>query len=300
MNFAVHADSSDKTDPRPGCLSCQNSGRLDLLKTVWHYVETDECTDLAAEMSYYFVMSLFPFLLVVAAVVGWLPSTNLWHSFAEWITAYLPHGSRQMVFQSVLTLTHGSAGFLSLGLLGTVWAASSGFVALMDSLNVAYKATETRGFWKRRVIAFLAIAVGSIFLILCFGLVCLGQWTNAIVSSDLKWIHTFQVPFEIAGWVTTFLVLCLGLDLVNHFLPNTRAPWRWFTAGRIFVASMFIGASAAFNFYLRYFADYSRIYGALAGTIVLLVWIYFASLILLVGAEVDRAVQGSKAEETSV
>jgi membrane protein len=296
----VQADSIHKTHQLGWYAPRQNSRRLHLLKIVWQCVQADNCIDLAAEMAYYFVMSLFPFLLVIAAVVGWLPSTNLWNNFAQWLTAYLPPGSRRMVFQTVLALTHGFSSFLSLGLLGTVWAASSGFVALMDSLNVAYKVTETRGFWKRRVIAFVAIAVAGIFLVASFGLVTFGQWADAILSSNLKWTHTFNVPFEIARWITTFLVLCLGLDLVDHFLPNTHTRWRWLTAGRLFVASMFIAATIGFNFYIRHIADYSRLYGALAGTIILLLWIYIASLILLVGAEVDRAIQGSKAEEKSM
>jgi membrane protein len=299
MDYTVQAETH-KTHQLASHASQQSSHGLRLLKLLWQDVQADNCIDLAAEMSYYFVMSLFPFLLVVAAVIGWLPSTNLWQNFAQWVTAYLPYGSRHVVFETVLALTHGSSSFLSIGLAGTIWAASSGFISLMDSLNIAYEAKETRGFWKRRLIAFAAIAVAGVFLVASFGLVTFGKWAHTMLSSDLTLIRTFHVPFEIARWVGTFVLLCIGLDLVDHFLPNVRRPWRWLTPGRLFVASMFVAASAGFNFYLGHFGNYSRIYGALAGAIILLLWIYIASLILLVGAEIDRAIERLEPEGKSM
>src|ERR1043166_6420517 len=93
--------------------------------------------DLAAQMSFYFVMSLFPFFMIIAALVGLLPSTTLWQHFAQWVTDYLPAQSRRVVFETILGLSRGSAGFLSFGILATLWTASSGFSSLMESLSVA-------------------------------------------------------------------------------------------------------------------------------------------------------------------
>ena len=104
----------------------------------------------------------------------------------------------------------------------------------------------------------------------------------------VRWVHLSRIPIEIARWLVTLLLMCLALDLMNQFLPNRDRPWRWITPGRLFVAIMFVLASFGFNVYLRYFANYPRVYGALAGFIVLMMWIYIASLILLVGAEIDN------------
>src|SRR5579864_6156769 len=88
-----------------------------ILRPVWQRIRIDDCFDLAAQMSFYFVLSLFPFCLVLAVIVGWLPSSALWKSFATWIVTYLPADSRQLVFSTILGLVRYPPGFLSFGLI---------------------------------------------------------------------------------------------------------------------------------------------------------------------------------------
>ena len=135
----------------------------ELAKIIWADSIDDDCIDLAAQMSFYFSLSLFPFLIVVAAFVGWLPSTTLWHNLAQWMTDYLPRDARRMVFVTILGLTQSSTRFFSLGLVATIWTASSGFVSLMESSTVAYGFKETRGFWRKRAIAVCATIIGAVF-----------------------------------------------------------------------------------------------------------------------------------------
>jgi membrane protein len=290
--FVVHASSSNRAHSPEWYASQENSRRFypHLLKIIWADVQTDDCLDLAAQMSFYIALSLFPFLLVIAAVIGWLPSTSLWHDFAQWITNYLPADSRKLVFSTILDLTHGYSGFFSLGLLGTIWAASAGVSSLIDSLNVTYGVKETRSFWKRRAIALTGTGLAAFFFIASFCILAFGHWAASLYL-DLNGTHALRVPCEIARWLATLLLICLALDLMNYFLPNITRPWRWLTLGRLFVSLTLVGASIAFNFYLRYFANYPKLYGALAGFIALMIWIYIASLILLIGVEMDNALE---------
>lgn len=263
------------------------------VKKIWIETNNDNLVDLAAVMSFYFVLSLMPFLLVIAAFVGWLPSTNLWHSFAQWVTDYLPPESRTLIFNTVVDLTHGYQSFLSIGLAGTIWAASSGFVSLMDSLNVVYHAKETRGFWRRRFIAIIATLIAALFLIASFGILALGRWTAVQLWTHLESVILIRVILELFRWLATLVLMCLGLDLINYFLPNRRSPWAWLTPGTLFVALAFVFASVGFNFYIRHFSNYPHLYGALAAFIVLMIWIYMACLILLIGAEIDNSLAQS-------
>lgn len=297
----MDASSNSKAHSLGWYSSPENLRRFypNLLKVLWTNVLNDDCLDLAAQMSFYVVLSLFPFLLVIAAVIGWLPSTSLWHDFAQWITNYLPGDSRKLVFSTILDLTHGYSGFFSLGLLGTIWAASAGVSSLIDSLNVTYGVKETRSFWRRRAVALGFTGLAAVFFIASFGALTLGHWAATSLSLDIKGIHSLRVPFEVARWLATLLLICLALDLMNHFLPNVTRPWRWLTPGRLFVSLTLVGASITFNFYLRYFANYPRLYGALAGFIVLMIWIYIASLILLIGVEMDNAVADLKGGRAS-
>src|ERR1700692_2931637 len=128
-------------------------GISEVIELTFSRVMEDNILDLAAQVSFYFVLSLVPFLIVLAAIVGWLPSTTLWQSFAQWITDYFPNRSRQAVFATILDLTRGYTGYLSFGLLLAVWSASSGFMSLMEGLSIACCGGDTRRHWKTRAIA---------------------------------------------------------------------------------------------------------------------------------------------------
>lgn len=297
----MHPDSAEKKPSSARRVSWADARRFgrELLKMVWDEAQRDDVVDLAAQMSFYFVLSLFPFLLVVAAVIGWLPSTNLWRNFAQWVTDYFPGGARKMVFSTVLELTKGYGKFFSVGLACTLWAAATGVVSLMDALNIAYEVRETRGYWRRRAIALVTTCLAAFFFVVSFATLSLGHWAVAAFSADVNSIHISGIFTETVRWLATFALLLLALDLMNEVLPNYRRPWRWITPGRLFVALTFVLASFGFNIYILYFANYPRVYGTLAGFIILMMWIYIASIILLVGAEIDNSLERLKQQGAS-
>src|ERR1700730_5981678 len=128
-------------------------------------VVADGCTDLPAQMSFYFVLSLVPFFLVLASFVGWLPTTSLWEQPVRWITTYLPQASCRVIF-TFLDLTHEYTTFLSIGLLAMIWSASSGFVSLMEAFSIAYGVKVSRSTLKKRLIAIVATLATAIFFLL--------------------------------------------------------------------------------------------------------------------------------------
>jgi membrane protein len=262
--------------------------RLSLLgKHVWRRLVDEDCANLAAQMSFYFLLSLFPFFLIVASLVGWLPSTTLWDRVVTWMTQYLPVESRTLLISTMFDLSRGHLGFLSLGLLTTIWSAASGFMSLMESLSRVYGVRDTRGYWERRAIASVATIVAAFFLLGSFALLSLGRWAGKEIWIDVGAGALLPIALLLARWVATLCLMCLGLDLLHYFLPVGKRRWHWITAGNVFVATTLVGGTVAFNFYVRYFGNYSRVYGTLAGFFVLMLWVYLANIILLVGAEAD-------------
>lgn len=249
----------------------------------------DDCTDMAAEVSFYFVLSLFPFFLLIAAIIGWLPSTNFWHSFVPWIMTYFPRMSRTILLAAILDLSKWHTAFLSFGLITTLWSASSGFVSLMEALSVAYGGKDTRSFWRKRAIAIGATIGAAIFFLLSFGLWTVGRWAERALTFDWQSVEVFQTPWRIAWWTFTLLLLSFGVDLVNYFLPDGERRWRWLSPGAIFVALSFTLASVGLDFYVRHNTMLPKVYGTLAGFIILMIWMYIATLILLIGAETNTA-----------
>jgi len=251
----------------------------------------DDVVDLAAQVSFYFVLSLVPFLIVLAAIVGWLPSGTLWQSFAQWITDYFPNRSRQAVFATILDLTRGYTGFLSFGLLAAIWSASSGFMSLMEALSIACCGRDTRGYWKRRAIATVTTLVASFFCLMAFGLWTLGHWATREIYSELKFVGVIHFRWSvIAWWLGTVFLMFVALTLINHFLPDRKRPWRWFTIGNIFSVTGIIIVSVGFNLFLLYSPTVPQVYTVLAGFVILMTWIYVANVIVLIGTELDMAI----------
>jgi membrane protein len=264
-----------------------------LIRRVWNRLNSDDCTNLAAQVSFYFVLSLFPFFLVLASVLGWIPTTSKWDEFAAWVTTYFPWQARNLVLRAMIQLSHGYEGFLSFGLLGTIWSASSGFMSLMEALSVAYGARDHRSYLKRRVIAIAATLLAAVFLVLSFVLWNLGHFIAVVVSRDLQFFVLFDKQWKFVRWLATLALMCLGLNLMNHFLIANR-PWKWFTPGSLLVSLSFVAATSAFEIYLAHGPSVPTLYGAIAGFTALLLWIYLANLILLIAAETDTALRELK------
>src|SRR6202051_2958936 len=266
-------------------------GISEVIELTFSRVMEDDIVDLAAQVSFYFVLSLVPFLIVLAAIVGWLPSTTLWQSFAQWITDYFPNRSRQAVFATILDLTRGYTGFLSFGLLAAVWSASSGFMGLMEALSIACCGRDTRSYWKRRAIATVTTLVASLFCLMAFGLWTLGHWATREIFSDFIFVGTIHFRWSvIAWWLGTLLLMFVALTLINHFLPDVKRPWRWFTIGNIFSVTGILIASVGFNLFLQYSPTVPQVYTVLAGFVILMTWIYVANVIILIGTELDMAI----------
>jgi membrane protein len=139
------------------------------------------------------------------------------------------------------------------------------------------------------VMALWATIVAVLLIMRSFALWNRGHLIQATVSQNLKFLVLFQMQWRFIRWIVTLVLMCIGINLINHFLPDVRHPWKWFTPGTLLVALSFIGATIAFELYLAHGSNVPTLYGALAGFIVLMLWIYLANLILLIGAETDTA-----------
>ncbi len=262
-----------------------------VIPKIWERILADNCFDLAAQISFYFSLALFPFFLVLAVLVGWLPSTSIWKPFATWTVTYLPAESRSLVFSIIVSLSNGSTGILSFGLLSAIWSASLGFVSLMESLSVTYGSRDSRSYWHKHAIAIGLTLLAAIFAVAFFGLIAFGHWSLGKVAwSENVW-HVPRIVWEILRWIFTLFLICFGIDLMNFLLPACKRTWRWLSPGTVFAVIALVASSLGLNLYVQLFPSFPRIYGTLGGFIVLMLWIYNASLILLIGAEADHEIE---------
>lgn len=261
-----------------------------LLKRILVRCYDNDSLNSAAQVSFYFVLSMFPFFLVVAALLGWVPTSAGWQTFAKWLSAYFPARTQDTLLIVMLGLSKGYRGFFSFGLILTVWSASTGFMSLMEALSRAYSLRETRNYFKRRLIALAATFFAACLLIAWFGIWTAGRSLMTLVLAKTNYAPASDLLFIVLRWIMTLLMLAAGIYLINHFLPARPKEKHQITPGMVLSVLCLSVITSAFNFYMKHTTEMSQVYGALTGFIVMMLWIYLASFSLILGAETDTAV----------
>lgn len=258
---------------------------------IWNGILSDDCVDLAAAMAYFFVLALFPFFIVLGALAGFLPYSNLWNQVSNAIIEHFPAEARGLAFQTLLNLAHRNRTFLSLGSIATAWTSSSGIVCLMENLSRVYTVPETRGFWKKRLIAFGIVIVTSAFFVGSFGLLTVGHRIGIFIVYEFYLGPRFQIVWKVFRWCFLVILLQAGVAILDNILPNRQRPWRWASPGTLFATATLVAGSSGVNFYVRQVGHYYETYGTIGAFFVLMVWIFVSSLTLLVGAEINAVLE---------
>lgn len=253
----------------------------------------------AAQVSFYFVLSMFPFLLMVAALLGWAPTSSGWQTFARWLIAYFPLRTQDTLLVIMLGLSKGYRGFFSFGLILTVWSASTGFMSLMEILTRAYSLRETRNYFKRRLTALAATFLAACLLIAWFGIWTAGETLMAMLAGKLGYVSESRLLHSLFRGLLTLLMLSAGVYLINHFLPARPKERHQITLGIVLSVLCLSAITSAFNFYMKHTSEISQVYGTLTGFIVMMLWIYLASFSLILGAETDSAINDLQASAES-
>lgn len=280
-----------------------------LAKKSWHEFNRDQCTDLAAALTYYSVLAIFPALLALISLLGIFGQGQSTVTGAlDALSTVVPSDSlstiRPILEEMVKT---NAAGFaLVTGLLGALWSASGYVGAFARAMNRIYEVDEGRPVWKLRPQQ-LGI---TLILLLGAALVAVGL----VVSGDVARVIGSTIGLgdqAVTIWnyakLPVMLIIVVGMVALLYWAtPNVRQPsFRWISLGATVAILIWILASAGFGFYVANFGSYNKTYGALAGVIVTLLWLWITNLALLLGAELDceleRARQlqtGIRAEET--
>jgi membrane protein len=260
---------------------------LKLTGRVRRAVAAHNLTGSAAEMSYYFVLSIFPFLIFLAALVGTPPFTGAWSGVLNWILLYFPSQSQNAVLAIVLGLTQGRSAFLSVGLFGTAWAASNGLLCLMRALNLIYGVRETRSFPKRVGFAFLMVFVLATLVLSTFGLLTVANWLDQRMAAGTVGLVTAPVLWRVTRRITSIILLGASIAILDRTMPNQRPSWRRTLPGVAFTVVIWLASTSGFNLYAQHIGAFNRTYGVLGVFVILMVWIYLSSLIFLSGAEIN-------------
>ncbi|HEX8741855.1 MAG TPA: YihY/virulence factor BrkB family protein [Thermoleophilaceae bacterium] len=266
--------------------------------------QADDLSDWAAALTYYGVLSLFPMLIVLVAVLGVVGQAGtidtLMRSFDEAGMGGFADGVEGPL-NGVVENKGGAGALLGAGLLGALWSASGYIGAFTRACNRIYEVEEGRSWWKRRptqivltLLMVLVIALVSIALVLT------GDLAAAI--GDAAGVGETAVDvWGYAKWPVMLLVVMTVFALLYYVAPNVRQPrFRWITPGGLLAAVLWVAASAAFALYVANFGSYNATYGTLGGVISFLVWLWITNLALLLGAELDAELERQRELEAGL
>jgi membrane protein len=270
---------------------------IELGRRVWNEIWDDEVTDRAAAMSYYFLFSLFPALLFLTALLGFLPLAGVQERLMSYVANVLPTDAAQTV-QRTLTEVLGTtrSGLLSLGALITLWAASNGMASVISTLNIAYDVKEWRPWWKQRLLAIVLTVAFSLFIIATLALLVFGPKIGAAVAGWLGLGPLFTIAWNVISVPVVIVCGLVGVGLVYQLAPATGHRWRWVTPGAVLALGSWLAMSFGLRLYVQYFGNYSATYGSIGGVILLMLWLYLTSVVLLVGAEVNAEIEHAARE----
>jgi membrane protein len=258
------------------------------LITIYNDVYDEHLFVFAAGLSYYFVLSLFPLLVSMASLLGYIPIPHLFDGLLGLMARLVPGDGMSLVRNIVSDdVNHKHPHFLTLGLVFTVWTASSGFAAIIDGLDIVYRVRETRPFWKTRPIALgLTLLAGSLLLV-AVGLMVEGTYfgTWAMSRFDLNPASFATWHYLRGGVATVFAVL--AVEILYHFGPNVKRRFRDSLAGAIVAVTTWIGLSYLLGLYFRHFDSLDKTYGPLGAVIGLYLWFYLSGFAVLLGGEIN-------------
>jgi membrane protein len=251
-------------------------------------VEGNHTLQMAAALSYYFVMALFPALIFLSAIVAFLPVAGLFDQTLDLMGRFIPPEGMSIVRQVLSNaVTPNRGAFLSLGFLGTLWTASGGFAAAIEALNISYDVDETRPFWKTRLLAMaLALVIGLLLLIALFTMILgphFGQWLANRMYMSRVWLWVW--PY--IHWMISVGFTILAVEALYFLGPNVKQRFLATLPGAILSVGFWIGFSYLLGIYFRTFANFNKTYGTLGAGIALMVWLYWTGFAMLVGAELN-------------
>ena len=246
----------------------------------------DDASGLSAQLSYYFMLSLFPmllFLLSIVPVVGVKQST-----IRDMIKDHVPPTYASQVADIIGDIMSNASGsILSVGLILALWSASNGMTALMNSFNVAYDVEDSRNFVVSKLFSVLFTLAMIIVMPVALVLPTFGQQIGDLLFGPLGLGEQVKWIFDTIRYVLPVIVVLIAFMVLYTLAPNVKIKLMSVIPGAIFATIVFLAGSYLFGIYISNFSNYSKTYGSIAGIIILMLWLYITGFIIIIGAEIN-------------
>ncbi|PYM14493.1 MAG: YihY/virulence factor BrkB family protein [Candidatus Rokuibacteriota bacterium] len=285
--------------PESGPASPWNLGGLSLptlARRVYHEIDEDEIFDRAAALAYYFLFALFPTLLFLTTLFGMLPVPGLIDRMMAYLQDVLPGDSASMMQKTLGEIVRGARGrLLSIGALAALWAASAGVSSMISALDITYEVSDPRPWWRRRLLAIGLTLALSLLALVAMVLLVFGGTIGSLLGNRIGFGGVAVAIWNVVQWPVAVFCVVFGVALVYYTAPAVRQRWYWITPGSLFATFAWVTMSIGLRLYVEYFGNYNATYGSIGGVILLLLWLYLTSAVLLIGAEINSEIEAAAA-----
>jgi membrane protein len=291
--------ASDRAPEKPTHL--RKRSWFGVLRRTIREFRADNVTDWAAALTYYGVLAIFPAIIALVSILG-LVGHSATQALISNLDTLAPGAARQIFTGAIRGLQHsrGAAGLLFIvGIAGAVWSASGYIAAFMRASNAIYDIEEGRPIWMTlpirllvTVALLLLLSVSAVAVVVTGGLATqVGKLLGIGGSAVTIW--------DIAKWPVLLLLVSFMFSILYWASPNVKHPgFRWLSPGGVFAVAVWVIASGAFALYVANFSSYNKTYGALAGVIIFLVWLWISNIAVLLGAEWNAEIERARVIES--
>lgn len=261
-------------------------------------MKEDRATGLAAEQSYYYTLSLFPLMILILSIIPYLSLSP--EQVISTMEELMPRETVALFEDNILDIIENkNGGFLTFGILATIWSASNGMNAFMHSMNVAFDVKETRSFIISRLISILLTFGLIIAFIVVLVLPVFGEVIINVIQNISPLSGNTELLFNVLRWVIAVSIMTIILSALYYIAPDKHYPFKEVIPGAIVATLLWLIISIGFSFYVSNFANYSSTYGGLGGVIVLMLWLYFSGFTFVIGGEINALLHKNKAISTN-
>src|SRR5271165_3591198 len=280
------SESDEYAGPLPEVVPRLAFVRRLVTATVSSFLRHNDLTSSAA-LAFFFLMSLFPFLIFMASALALLPIPHLATRMIHLVSHFVPEQTMPMVDSMLNSTMRTNNGLLSAGFILAVIAASNAIASMATALNTIYEVNETRTFWQKRLSAiYVTFAVGGLTVV-ALSAMLLGPHFGRELARVFNVSRTFVMVWPLMRWVLVLTCALVSIGTLYYLGPNCKHTLRQQVAGSLFAVAVWIASSGLLGIYLRKFSYFNAMYGTLASFIVLMMWLQSAAMAILLGAELN-------------
>lgn len=255
-------------------------------------IQKGSITTRAAALSFSFFLAIFPAIIFFFSLIPYIPIADFQDSLIRLLQEFIPEKAFEAVEGTLIDIIKRPRGnLLSIGFLLAMFFSTNVITSMMEAFNNTFHAVESRSFLKQRLMAIGLVFLLSILVVLAIALITIGP----IILNWLQLHHLLNDKLTLfmlttGKWIITVALLFFAFSILYYFAPSRKLRFRFISAGSTVTTLMFIAASVGFNFYVNNFARYNTLYGSIGTLIIVMLWIYFNSIIILLGFELNASI----------